>query len=97
MIDWDMVAPMIAMIVLTLTVGGVLVLRPIAKRLGALLEVMTREKLDGGQRRDLTQLRDQLDTLSQRFQLMEERQEFTERMLEHREHPEPRRLADGDD
>jgi hypothetical protein len=35
--------------------------------------------------------------MSQRFQLMEERQEFTERMLEHREHPEPRRLADGDD
>ena len=42
--DWDVIAPMIVSIVLIVTVGGVILLRPIAKRLGALLDVMVLEK-----------------------------------------------------
>ena len=38
--DWEFIAPMIVGIVLIFTVGGVILLRPIAKRLGALLDVM---------------------------------------------------------
>jgi predicted phosphoribosyltransferase len=84
MIDWEMVAPMIMSIVLFLTIGGVLVLRPIAKHLGAYLEALTRQHLEGGPREDVSQLRDILDTMNQRLTLMEERQDFTERLLEER-------------
>ena len=84
MIDWEMVAPMIMSIVLFLTIGGVLVLRPIAKHLGAYLEALTRQHLESGPREDVSQLRDILDTMNQRLTLMEERQDFTERLLEER-------------
>ena len=84
MIDWEMVAPMIMSIVLFLTVGGVLVLRPISKHLGAYLEALTRQQLEPGGREDLHQIRDSLDTISQRLHLLEERQDFAERLLESR-------------
>jgi hypothetical protein len=84
MIDWEMVAPMVMSIVLFLTIGGVLVLRPIAKHLGAYLEALTRQQLEGSGREDMTQLREILETMNQRLTLMEERQDFTERLLEER-------------
>lgn len=80
MIDWDAVAPMIVAIVLFVTVGGVLVLRPISKRVGDLLEAMAREKR-AGLENDVSQIRDLLETMNARLQLMEERQDFTERLL----------------
>jgi len=79
-LDWDLVAPMIAMIVLFLTVGGVLVLRPIAKRLGDIAELMLREKQEGAQG-ELRRMADLLETVSARMGLLEERQDFTERLL----------------
>ena len=78
--DWDLVAPMIAMIVLFLTVGGVLVLRPIAKRLGDIAELMLREKQEGAQG-ELRRVADLLETVSARMGLLEERQDFSERLL----------------
>ena len=78
--DWDLVAPMIAMIVLFLTVGGVLVLRPIAKRLGDIAELMLREKQEGAQG-ELRRMADLLETVSARMGLLEERQDFSERLL----------------
>lgn len=84
MIDWEMVAPMIMGIVMFLTIGGVLVLRPIAKHLGAYLEALTRQQLEPGNREDLLQIRESLDTISQRLHLLEERQDFAERLLESR-------------
>lgn len=80
MIDWEAVAPMIVAIVLFITVGGVLVLRPISKRVGDLLEAMAREKRSGLEN-DVSQMRDLLETMNARLQLMEERQDFTERLL----------------
>ena len=78
--DWDFVAPMITLIVFFLTVGGVLVLRPIAKRLGDIAELMLREKQEGAQG-ELRRMADLLDTVSARMGLLEERQDFTERLL----------------
>lgn len=80
MIDWDAVAPMIAAVVLFLTIGGVAVLRPIAKRVGDLLEIMAREKQQGLEN-DVHQIRDLMETMNARLQLLEERQDFTERLL----------------
>ena len=78
--EWEFIAPMIMSIVFILTVGGVMVLRPIAKRLGDLLEVYARERSEGLQG-DVHQIRDLLETMNARLQLMEDRQDFTERLL----------------
>ena len=78
----EILAPMVMLIVAILTTGTVLILRPIAKRLGALLEVMTRERLEGSGRADLEHVREMLDTMNQRLALMEERQDFTDRLLQ---------------
>lgn len=85
MIDWEMVAPMIISIVLFLTIGGVLVLRPIAKHLGSYLEALTRQQLEPGQDREIAQMRELMETMSQRLMLLEERQDFAERLLENRD------------
>lgn len=78
--DWDLIAPMIVSIIFILTVGGVLILRPLAKRVSELLEVYTREKQTGIEG-DVHQIKDLLETMNARLQLMEERQDFTERLL----------------
>ena len=45
--EWDVIAPMIATVVLILTVGGVLVLRPIALKLSEVLALYARERHSG--------------------------------------------------
>lgn len=80
MIDWEVIAPMTVAIVLILTVGGVAVLRPIAKRISELLELYARDK-QSGLENDVGQIRDLLETMNARLQLIEERQDFTERLL----------------
>jgi len=79
-LDWGNIAPMVTGVVFILTVGGVAVLRPIAKRVGDLLELYARDKQSGVEH-DLGQVRDLLETMNARLQLMEERQDFTERLL----------------
>jgi hypothetical protein len=78
--EWEFIAPMIVMVVAILTIGGVAVLRPIAKRVSDLLELYARERQTGLEN-DVSQMRDLLETMSSRLQLMEERQDFTERLL----------------
>ncbi len=78
--DWEIIAPMFATVVLTVTVGGVLVLRPIAKRVGDLMELYVRDRKEGVES-DVHHIRDLLETMNARLQLMEERQDFTERLL----------------
>jgi hypothetical protein len=75
-----MVAPMLTAIVLFITVGGVAVLRPISKRIGDLLELYARDRQQGMQN-ELGQVRDLLETLDARLHLIEERQDFTDRLL----------------
>ena len=79
--DWDVIAPMIVSIVLILTVGGVILLRPIAKRLGALLDVMVLEK-SRTTSVDNRRLGETVDTINERLSLIEERQDFTERLID---------------
>jgi len=91
--DWEVIAPMIVGTVMILTTGGVLVLRPIAKRLGALLEVMAREKASLPTE-EIRLLRESMDTMGQRLSLIEERQDFTERLLGRGEAKAERREAE---
>jgi hypothetical protein len=78
--DWDIVGPMIVAMTFILTVGGVMVLRPISKRLTDLLELYARDRQSGLQA-EVEQLRDLLETTNARMELLEERQAFTERLL----------------
>lgn len=89
--DWEMVAPMITISIFTLTVGGVVLLRPIAKRLGDIVELMLREKREGAGG-ELQRIGDLLETVSARMALLEERQDFTERLLD-----SPDRTAEQED
>lgn len=78
--EWEFIAPMITSVVLIVTLGGVAVLRPIAKRVSDLLELYARDR-QSGLENDVGQMRDLLETMNARLQLMEERQDFTERLL----------------
>ena len=78
--EWEFIAPMVMMVVLILTVGGVLVLRPISKRISELLELYARDR-QGGVESGVLQIRDLLETMDARLHLMEERQDFTEKLL----------------
>jgi len=78
--EWEFVAPMIVSIVLILTVGGVVLLRPLVRRLGALLDVMVLEKSRTSSVEDRS-VADSIDTMNDRLSLLEERQDFTERLI----------------
>ena len=78
--EWEFIAPMVVSIVFILTTGGVLVMRPLAKRISELLEVYARDR-DSGLEREVGQMRDLIETMNARLQLMEERQDFTDRLL----------------
>lgn len=78
--EWEFIAPMIVSVVLILTIGGVALLRPVAKRLGALLDVMVMEKTRVSQA-DNGRLLETIETLNDRLSLVEERQDFTERLI----------------
>ena len=80
MLDWSEIAPMIVGVVFFLTVGGVILLKPIANRIGFLLEAMAKEK-ESSLGNDMNHVRDLMETMNARLQLLEERQDFTERLL----------------
>lgn len=69
-------------IVMFMCLAAVLILRPLTKRLGLLLEQMARER--GTPRTDdseLARIRILLEHVSKRMELMEERVDFTERLV----------------
>lgn len=77
----ELLAPMVFAVILTLTIGGVILLKPIANKLGHLLEAMAKEKNEPQLGPDIGHLRDLLETTNARLALLEERQEFTEALL----------------
>lgn len=84
---WEFVMPMVVSVVFILTVGGVILLRPISRRLGDLLEAMAAERRDPGLKEELVRLREINESLSERLALLEEKQEFTEALLKNAERP----------
>ena len=93
----DMLTMLLSAIVtvtLILTVAGVVLLRPLSHRLGALLEAMARER-NQLQGKDDNRLRELLDAVEARVSLLEERQDFAEALQ--RDRGDPKRLAGGPD
>lgn len=80
--DWEVIAPMVVMLALIVTTGGVILLYPISKRLGQLLEAMTQEKRAGTLQKELAQARELMATMESRLSLLEERQSFSEALLD---------------
>ena len=65
------------------TAGGVLNFRPISKRLGTLLEVMTQQKMRAAHSdpHDTARIRELLTSIDSRLTLLEERQDFAEALI----------------
>lgn len=66
-----------------MSIAAVLILRPLTKRLGLVLEMMSRDRqaVRTGDDTDAARLRIQLDHVLKRLELMEERVDFTERLI----------------
>jgi hypothetical protein len=75
-------APMIVMVTGIITTGAVILFRPLTGRLGGLLHAMTEEKLRPGSQREVAQLQETVARLESRLSLLEERQGFTESILD---------------
>jgi hypothetical protein len=74
-------APMIVMVTAIVTTGGVILLRPLAKRAGDLLEVMALERRSVLNTRVPTQLEETLGRVDARLAQLEERQDFADQLL----------------
>ena len=77
----DTFAPVIVLCTLILTTGGVLVLRPIAKRLGSFLDAMTQARLRATPEADMARIHDLLSSIDGRLNQIEERQDFAEALI----------------
>ena len=75
------IAPVIIAVTLILSVSGVLILRPIAKKLGGLFEAMALERSNKASAQDVARLTDAVSRLTDRIETLEERQDFTERIM----------------
>ncbi|MBI4544750.1 MAG: hypothetical protein HY703_06130 [Gemmatimonadetes bacterium] len=79
--DWSNVAPMIVSVTLIVTIGAVILLRPLSKKLGDFLEAVTLEKQKAGGSRDEGLLRQEMARLETRLSVVEERLNFAESLL----------------
>ena len=80
------VAPMIIFTTLIVVSGGVVLLRPLARRLGDLIDVTIAERRrrlapDDAVSADNDRMRSAVDAIDQRLRLLEERQDFTDALL----------------
>lgn len=77
----DAFFPMIVLVTGILTTGGVLILRPITKRLGSYLDAVTESKLRPGPDADLARIHEVLSSIDGRLNQLEERQDFAEALI----------------
>jgi hypothetical protein len=78
----EILAPLVVTALLTLTIGGVILLRPISKRLGDLFAAMAREKQQPQVGDQIERVHEILKTINGRLTLLEERQDFTDALLQ---------------
>jgi len=73
--------PMVVLVTGILTTGGVLILRPLTKRLGSYLEAATQARLRPSAEADLARIHDVLTRIDGRLNQLEERQDFAEALI----------------
>jgi hypothetical protein len=96
-VDWEAIAAMITSVVLFVVVGAVVLLRPLAKRLGDLAEAFVLDRREGVPRlrEELERTHELLQSQRERVALLEERLDFTEELV--REASRAKRLGSGDE
>lgn len=92
-------APLMMGITLTLAVAAVLILRPLAKHVGNVLEMRARHRYEGPQvsSDDVMRLTDAVGRLTDRIETLEDRQDFAERLLDTQRSSPRARLAEPGD
>lgn len=73
--------PMVVLVTGILTTGGVLILRPLTKRLGSYLDAATQARLRPSPDADLARIHDVLSSIDGRLNQLEERQDFAEALI----------------
>jgi len=86
-------------ITVTLAVAAVLILRPLAKHIGKVLEMRARDRYERPEvsSDDLMRLTDAVSRLTDRIETLEDRQDFAERLLDAQSPSSRPRLADPRD
>ncbi len=79
--ELEIIAPLILGVLLIITIGGVILLKPISNKLGHLLEAMAKERQLPRTGEELGHIRELLETMDGRLSLLEERQDFTDALL----------------
>ena len=92
-------APLMMGITVTLAVAAVLILRPLAKHFGKVLEMRAQDRYERPQvsGEDLARLTDAVSRLTDRIETLEDRQDFAERLLDARRPDSRARLAEPGD
>jgi hypothetical protein len=80
------IAPMVISVTLFIVTGAVILLWPVSRKLGALLEVMTHQKRHLPQGADAEPILHALAGIEERLAKLEERQSFAEALLASPEH-----------
>ncbi len=83
----EFIAPMVVAITLILTVGGVILFRPLVRRLGDLLEIISKQRRGELENPKLERVETLLENVSSRLALVEERVDFTDALLASRSSP----------
>lgn len=92
---YEIVGIVIVLVTLILAPAAVFLLRPVSKHAGELLKQMARERRERRVPGDeLDRLRSAVESLSERLQLVEERQEFTESVLRGPDREPPQALEE---
>ena len=86
-------APMLVAMTLILTTGAVYLLRPVAKRLGDLLELMAKQRAGEIEAPKSQQMEQLLEAIDTRLGLVEERIDFTDSLLQAGRAPREPRAA----
>lgn len=95
----DVAAPLIMGLTVTLSIAGVLILRPLAKHVGKILELRASERYERPKvsDEDIGRLTDAVSRLADRLEALEDRQDFTERLLDAQRPGTRARLAEPQD
>jgi hypothetical protein len=91
--EWDYVAPMVIAVTITLSAAAVLIFRPLAKRLGDLIEITGRRQSVEARSEDIARLTEVVSSLADRLEHLEQRQDFADRILVSLDRPSGERQA----
>lgn len=97
MIDYDLLIVAVFGLLFFVIIGGTILLFPLSRKLGHLIEARTSEKKDGQAEAEavIHQLSSRLGAIEEQLGLLAERQEFLDHLVAERKSPEALERGDG--